>query len=184
MRFDRSKGQPAAELVQSLDEKQLARIFFEYGEEKQARRIAKVIVRERDKQMIRTTRDLSEIILGTIKSFHQSKTLARIFQALRIAVNDELGQLARALPATLDLLTSGGRLAVISYHSLEDRAVKRFLQTESKGRCTCPDGLPVCACGSRPTMKVITRRGIVPQDTEIEQNQRARSARLRIGERL
>ena len=110
--------------------------------------------------------------------------LARVFQAFRIAVNRELDQLAQVLPAALQLLTPGGRLAVISYQSLEDRQVKRFLQAESKGRCSCPPELAVCVCGAVERMIVLTRKALSPATEEIEQNPRARSARLRVGEKL
>ena len=184
MRFDPSSGDPASELIASLDRKQLTRLIRDFGEEKQAARIAASIVRERQTEMISTTGQLARVVLQTVRPPHQNKTLARVFQAFRIAVNQELKQLARVLPASLELLGSGGRLAVISYHSLEDRLVKRFLQAEAKGRCTCPPDLAVCLCGSQPSMKIITRKPIKPAPGEIEQNPRARSARLRVGERL
>ncbi|MBU0983329.1 MAG: 16S rRNA (cytosine(1402)-N(4))-methyltransferase RsmH [candidate division Zixibacteria bacterium] len=184
MRFDRHSGESAGELVNSLGEKQLERILREFGEERQAARIARAIVRERQTQMIATTAQLRDIVLAVVRPPHENKSLARVFQALRIAVNKELEQIDRVLPAALSLLTPGGRLAVIAYHSLEDRRIKRFFQQEAKGRCTCPPGMPVCACGSGPSMKLVTRKPVLPDENEISRNPRARSARLRVAERL
>ncbi|UCC45711.1 MAG: 16S rRNA (cytosine(1402)-N(4))-methyltransferase RsmH [Candidatus Zixiibacteriota bacterium] len=184
MRFDPTRGRPAWELIGSLDEKQLARLIREFGEEKQANRIARAIVMERQKVSIRTTTQLADIVLGAVRSPQKNKLLARVFQAFRIAVNQELEQLARVLPAALHLLVPGGRLAVISYHSLEDRQVKRFLQAESRGRCSCPVELAVCVCGAVERVIVLTPRPLAPKSEEIEQNPRARSARLRVGEKL
>ncbi len=184
MRFDPSIGLSAADLIASLDERSLARLIREYGEERQAARIAKAIVRERRRKVIGTTGRLVEIILSVIKSPHRTKALARVFQAIRIAVNRELDELQRVLPEALEVLSPGGRLAVIAYHSLEDRIVKRFLQQEARGRCICPPGLPVCTCGSHPTIRIITRKVVKPQPDEIRRNPRARSARLRLAEKL
>jgi 16S rRNA (cytosine1402-N4)-methyltransferase len=184
MRFDPGAGQPASELVNRLEEKRLREIIAEYGEERQAARIARAIVRERQRRMILTTSQLRDIILAEVAPPHQTKSLARVFQALRIAVNEELEQLSRVLPVALSLLKYGGRLAVIAYHSLEDRIVKRFFQREARGACVCPPELPQCVCGAKPRLKLITRRPVVPDEAEIEQNPRARSARLRVAERL
>jgi len=183
MRFDPSSIKTAANLVNSLDERALAEIFKNYGEEKLAKRIAREIVRERQKEMIRTTRQLSDIVTGVVNPPYQNKSLARVFQALRIAVNRELEQLQEVLPAALELLTVGGRLAVISYHSLEDRLVKRFFQREMKG-CICPPKLPQCVCGKTPSLRIITRKPVIPTKSEIERNSRARSARLRVAEKV
>ena len=183
MRFDPSVGQSAADLVNALDGDALAEIFKNYGEEKLAKRIAGKIVRERQKEMIRTTGQLSDIVSGVVKPPHQTKSLARVFQALRIAVNGELEQLQRVLPAAVELLTPGGRLAVIAYHSLEDRTVKRFFREGEKG-CTCPPRLPQCVCGKTPTLRLVTRKPVVPTKNEIERNSRARSARLRVAEKV
>jgi len=148
-----------------------------------SKRIAREIVRERQKEMIRTTRQLSDIVTGVVNPPYQNKSLARVFQALRIAVNRELEQLQEVLPAALELLTVGGRLAVISYHSLEDRLVKRFFQREMKG-CICPPKLPQCVCGKTPSLRIITRKPVIPTKSEIERNSRARSARLRVAEKV
>lgn len=184
MRFDLEQQKSAADLLRELSQPELTRLFREYGEERQAARIATAIVRERQKRMISTTAQLRDIVLSVIRPPHENKSLARCFQALRIAINDELTQLLNVLPASRDLLKAGGRLAVISYHSLEDRLVKRWMSAQVKGDCTCPPELPVCACGAKPTMKLVTRKPVLPEDDEIESNPRARSAKLRIAEKL
>ncbi len=184
MRFDPSSGTSAADLVNRLSEDELRKILREYGEERQAAGIAVAIVKERQRGMILTTAQLRDIVLSVVRPPHETKALARVFQALRIAVNRELEQLSRVLPVALSLLKPGGRLAVISYHSLEDRIVKRFFQQEVKGRCTCPPELAQCVCGATPTMKMVTRHPVEPTDSEIASNSRARSARLRVAERL
>lgn len=184
MRFSPEIDRSAADLVNSLAERELKRIFAEYGEERQAARIARAIVTERQKGMIHTTSQLREIVTSIVREPHRTKSLARVFQALRIAVNRELEQLEKVLPAALGLLNEGGRLAVIAYHSLEDRLVKRFFQVQAKGDCTCPPELPTCLCGARPTVKLITRKPVYPDESEISRNSRARSARLRVAEKL
>lgn len=184
MRFSPETDRTAADLVNDLPEPELKRIFIQYGEERQAKRIAGAIVRERQKGMIATTSQLRDIVVSIVREPHRTKSLARIFQALRIAVNRELEQLEKVLPAALGLLNEGGRLAVIAYHSLEDRLVKRFFQTQARGECTCPPELPTCLCGARPTVKLITRKPVYPDDNEISRNPRARSARLRVAEKL
>ena len=184
MRFDRAAGRPASELVNTLPERELRKIISEYGEERRAAGIARAIVRERQRRMILTTAQLRDIILAVVAPPHQNKSLARVFQALRIVVNRELEQLSRVLPVALSLLHPGGRLAVIAYHSLEDRIVKRFFQQEARGACTCPSELPQCVCGARPRLQLVNRRAVVPSAAEIEANPRARSARLRVAERL
>jgi 16S rRNA (cytosine1402-N4)-methyltransferase len=184
MRLDPSRGAPAHELVNSLREPELRRIIDTYGEERQAARIAAAIVRERQRGMILTTGQLREVVLTVARPPHETKSLARVFQALRIAVNRELEELESVLPQARDLLRPGGRLAVIAYHSLEDRIVKRFFQTEAKGRCTCPPALPVCVCGARATLALVNRKPILPAAPEVEANPRARSARLRVAEKV
>lgn len=184
MRLDTASEVTAGELVNNLEENRLKRIIAEYGEERQAAGIARAIVRERQRGMILTTTQLSEIVLSVVKPPHQNKALARVFMALRISVNQELEQLSRVLPVALSILKRGGRLAVIAYHSLEDRIVKRFFQRQAKGECSCPPDLPDCVCGARPTIKLITRRSVVPSQKEIDRNSRARSARLRVAEKV
>jgi 16S rRNA (cytosine1402-N4)-methyltransferase len=183
MRFDQQSLEPtAADLVSSLSEHRLSGIIRTFGEERLAPRIARAIVRERHKGKIQTTGQLARIIRTTAQSPHQTKSLARVFQALRIAVNHELEELQAALPKMFELLAIGGRMAVISYHSLEDRIVKRFYQSEVKG-CICPPELPVCVCHRQPRARLVTRKALTPQKEEMEQNPRSRSAKLRVLER-
>lgn len=184
MRFDRqSGGRTAADLINTLSEKRLAEIIRDFGEEKNAARLARAIVRERQKKMILTTAQLSRIVLQVARAPYQSKSLARVFQALRIAVNRELEQLAEVLPKAVSLLKTGGRIAVLSYHSLEDRIVKRFFRQKAKG-CICPEELAVCVCGLEPTLKIVTAKALTPKESERRQNPRARSAKLRVAEKI
>jgi 16S rRNA (cytosine1402-N4)-methyltransferase len=183
MRMDPSADYSARELVNEADERELADIFRRYGEERYARQIARAIVRRRRQQPFERTGDLVETIKDAIPAparFGEGHPAKRVFQALRIEVNDELGAVERALPAAVEMLRPGGRLAVISFHSLEDRIVKRFLRREEQG-CTCPPEFPVCVCGSEPTMRATPRRAIRPTAGEIARNPRAQSARLRVG---
>ncbi len=184
MRYDPQSGErSAADLVNTLDVGELAETIRDFGEEKLAVRLARAIVRERQERMIRTTFDLARIVTATIPPPHRTKSLARVFQAFRIAVNRELDELTGVLPGALSLLKVGGRLAVISYHSLEDRIVKRFYQREAKG-CICPPRYPVCVCGRVPQIKILTRRVVVSDASERESNPRSRSARLRVAEKI
>jgi 16S rRNA (cytosine1402-N4)-methyltransferase len=184
MRFDPSAGPSAADLINSLDEKRIIGILRDFGEERQSVRIAKAIVRERRKQMILTTQQLADIVRNEILPPYQTKSLARVFQAFRIAVNHELEQLESVLPTALSILSPGGRMAVISYHSLEDRVVKRFFQTRSHRGCICPPELPVCVCGQKPQMKLITKKPVTANAEERRDNPRSRSAKLRAAEKL
>jgi 16S rRNA (cytosine1402-N4)-methyltransferase len=181
MRFDPTSGGPtAADLVNNLSAEALADILYEYGEETQSRRIARAIVEARP---IHTTRELVEVIeraVGRRRGRLHPATLT--FQALRIAVNEELKALKVALPQAVELLEAGGRLAVIAFHSLEDRIVKRFVRRESKD-CICPPELPICTCDHEASLNVITRKPIRPTEEEVAANPRSRSARLRIAER-
>ncbi len=183
MRMDAGARMTAADLVNTAPAEELARIMFEYGEERHSRRIAAAIVRHRLVQQIRSTTELAEVIGSCIPAHHASKTMARVFQALRIAVNDELAVLDATLREAFTMLTVGGRIAAISYHSLEDRRVKAFFRSE-ENPCTCPRSLPRCVCGRVPRLRPLTRRPIVPDDDEIAANPRARSARLRVGEKI
>lgn len=182
MRFDQSAGLTAADLVNTKTEFELTEIIRRFGEEKDARRIARRIVTERRTAMILTTHRLSEVVSAVVSPQYRTKSLARVFQALRIAVNQELERVERVLPQAVKALAPGGRIAVISYHSLEDRIVKQFFRKESTGFCSCPRELPVCMCGGRPSLSLITRRPVTPSDAEIEANPRARSAKLRVAE--
>jgi 16S rRNA (cytosine1402-N4)-methyltransferase len=181
MRFSPSQQESAAEIINTYSEAELAEIIFRYGEERASRQIAKAIVRERP---IRTTTELATLISATLHRKHQRVHPAtRTFQALRIAVNDELGAIENVLPQAIDALAPGGRLAVISFHSLEDRLVKRYFRRESKD-CICPPRQPVCTCEHQAHITEITRKPIRPGDEEIAENPRARSARLRVVEKL
>jgi 16S rRNA (cytosine1402-N4)-methyltransferase len=171
----------ARDLVNDLSERELADLFRRYGEERFARQIARTIVRRRGEHPFERSGELVDAIRASIpapRRFGDGHPAKRVFQALRIAVNDELGALERVLPATLDLLRPGGRLCVISFHSLEDRIVKHFLAAESRG-CTCPPELPVCVCGREPALRLLTRKALRPTPDEVAENPRAASARLR-----
>jgi 16S rRNA (cytosine1402-N4)-methyltransferase len=187
MRFDTSRGVPAAELLETLDAAELTALFRRYGEEPFAGRIGRAIVEDRRGSPVRTAQELASLIERVAPSRAPGRRrvhpATRVFQALRIAVNEELEALQGGLAAALDLLRPGGRLVVLSYHSLEDRIVKRFFQAERRG-CTCPPELPVCVCGRLPRLRLVTPKGIVPAAAEIAANPRARSARLRAAERL
>lgn len=184
MRFDnQSNERTAADLINTLSEKELAKIFKEYGEEKSAFRIARIITQKRDQDPIQTTTQLKELIAGSVKGPYQTKTLARIFQSLRIAVNHELEKLKDSLPILFEYLKPGGRMVVLTYHSLEDRIVKRFFQQLAKG-CTCPPEFSICICGLQPTLIIVNRKAIFPTDEEIALNSRARSAKLRVAEKI
>jgi 16S rRNA (cytosine1402-N4)-methyltransferase len=182
MRMDPSADLTAADVVNETNEWDLADIFRRYGEERYARQVARAIVRRRQKQPFERTGDLVEVIKQAMPAparFGEGHPAKRVFQALRIEVNDELGALERALPAALEMLRPHGHLAVISFHSLEDRIVKRFMRDGEHG-CTCPPDFPVCACGSTPTLRAIPRRAIRPTAAEIARNPRSASARLRV----
>jgi 16S rRNA (cytosine1402-N4)-methyltransferase len=185
MRLGPAAGGTAADLVNSLPAADLQRIFRDFGEERYAGRIARSIVATRARTPIRTTGQLADLV-GRARPRARGERIhpaTRVFQALRIAVNDELGRLQRVLPQARDLLHGGGRLAVISFHSLEDRIVKQFMRQEAKG-CICPPELPSCVCGRRPTLRVITSKPISAAPAELRLNPRARSARLRVAERI
>ena len=182
MRMNPNLPHTAADLLATLEQNELKRIFYEYGEEKLAAPIARAIVRQRARRALQRTGDLRQIVESVVKGPHRIKSLARIFQALRIAVNDELAALDEFLQNALTLLQPGGRLVVISYHSLEDRIVKQFFKAQEKG-CTCPPEFPVCVCGRQAQLHVLTRKLIVPGPEEIAANSRARSARLRAAQK-
>ncbi len=185
MRFDTSRGVPASELLRTLDAQQLASLFKQYGEEPFAHRIARAIVDARARAPISTADQLAAIAEKVVPAPARRRIhpATRVFQALRIAVNAELDALEEALVAGMDLLRPGGRLVVLSYHSLEDRIVKRFIDAERKG-CICPPELPVCVCGRQPRLRLLTKPSLTPTQAEIAANPRARSARLRAAERL
>jgi 16S rRNA (cytosine1402-N4)-methyltransferase len=187
MRFDTSRGVPASDLVASLDVNELTALFRRYGEEPKAGRIARAIVDARKTAPITTAEELAALIERVLppnpRQPRRTHPATRVFQALRIAVNEELDALQSGLTAALDLLRPGGRLVVLSYHSLEDRIVKRFFAAERRG-CVCPPEIPVCVCGRNPRLRLLTRPSLTPTAEEIAANPRARSARLRAAERL
>jgi 16S rRNA (cytosine1402-N4)-methyltransferase len=181
MRMDTTQDLTAREIVNEWPERELATIFRRYGEERYAKQIARAIGRRRKEEPFARTGELVDAIKAAIPAparFGDGHPAKRVFQALRIAVNDELGSLEAALPAALEMLRPGGRLAVISFHSLEDRIVKQFLRDRERG-CTCPPDFPVCICGHEPELRAIERRPIKPSEAEIAANPRAASARLR-----
>lgn len=186
MRMDRSGNLDAAAIVNTYSEKELKDIISEYGEERWASRIASFIVKARSESRIETTGRLADIIKAAIPARarregpHPAK---RTFQAVRIAVNDELGALREALDGAVEILKPGGRLCVITFHSLEDRIVKNEFQTKEKP-CTCPPSFPVCVCGRKPEFKVLTKKPILPTEEERTVNPRSRSAKLRVAQRI
>lgn len=186
MRMDPTGGQTAADVVNTAAAEELAGIFREYGEERWAGRIARRIVQVRQQHPLTTTRELAELIRDTVpggKAPARIHPATRVFQALRIFVNQELEHVSRGIAAAIDLLNPGGRLVVISFHSLEDRIVKRFFQEEAKG-CICPPRLPACVCNHHPRLELLTRKGVRAADSEVEANPRARSAVLRAVRRI
>lgn len=180
MRFNPHQGKPASELVNRLSITELADILHRYGEERRPQRIAQAIVAARP---IHTTRQLAEVVARAVGRRGKIHPATRTFQALRIAVNDELSALSQALPQAVELLAPQGRLVVISYHSLEDRLVKRFYRQESKD-CICPPKVPVCRCDHRATLEIVTKKPVTPSGLELGANPRCRSARLRVAARL
>jgi 16S rRNA (cytosine1402-N4)-methyltransferase len=186
MRMDPEQELDAREVVNEWDRRRLAKIFRIYGEERFADPIARAIVRRRERARIETTQELAETIAQAIPAparFAAGHPAKRVFQAIRIAVNGELDSLDRALPAAWSLLRDDGRLAAISFHSLEDRRVKRFLADRARG-CICPPDLPVCGCGRTPEARLLTRRAVAPTPGEVAENPRAKSGRLRVAVRL
>ncbi|HVF77314.1 MAG TPA: 16S rRNA (cytosine(1402)-N(4))-methyltransferase RsmH [Solirubrobacteraceae bacterium] len=186
MRMDPGLEQSAFTIVDEYEQRHLETIFRDLGEERYARPIARAIVRERQKAPIESTIALVDVISRAIPAparFAAGHPAKRVFQALRIAVNDELGQLDAALPLAWGSLRTGGRFAAISFHSLEDRRVKRFLAARAQG-CICPPDLPICACGREPEAELVSRRAIAPTPGEVAANPRARSARLRVASKL
>jgi 16S rRNA (cytosine1402-N4)-methyltransferase len=181
MRMDPSDEFSAANVLATWDERELETIFRKYGEERYARQIARGIVRRRDEAPIERTGELVDVVRASIPAparFGEGHPAKRVFQALRIEVNHELESLEAGLPAAFEMLRPGGRLAVISFHSLEDRIVKRFLRDRARG-CTCPPELPICVCGREPEARLLTTKPVRPSAHEVEHNPRAASARLR-----
>jgi len=184
MRADPDRELTAAAVVNEWPERELRRVFAEYGEEPESARVAAAIARRRVKRPFETADDLGRFVAGVKRRRPRSTDPAtQVFQAVRIAVNDELANIERGLAAALRALRPGGRLIVIAFHSLEDRAVKTFMARESRD-CICPPHLPTCVCGHRAGLRLVTRRPVSPGAAEIERNPRARSARLRVAEKL
>ncbi len=184
MRFDPRQTVSAADIVNGANEAELRKMLFEYGEERAASRIARAIVRRRSIRRVETTADLASIVEKAMGSKRSSiHPATRTFQALRIAVNRELDSLREALPQALELLAKGGRLAVISFHSLEDRIVKEFMRREASS-CICPPGLPICVCGKQPTLRIVYKKPVTASPEELQRNPRARSSKLRVAEKI
>jgi 16S rRNA (cytosine1402-N4)-methyltransferase len=186
MRMDPAQDLDARVVVNEWDERRLAQAFQRYGEERFARQIARAIVRRRENAPFETTGELAETIKSAVPAparFGGGHPAKRVFQAIRIVVNDELGSLERALPAAWQLLRPGGRIAALSFHSLEDRRVKRFFVDRARG-CICPPDLPVCACGRTPDAELLTRRAVAPSAAEVAENPRAGSGKLRAARKL
>ena len=186
MRMDRQQKLTAYDVVNTWSREDIRHILFEYGEERYAPLIAAAIEREREKKPIETTLELVDIIRGAMpsKALREKQHPAkRSFQAIRIAVNDELGAVREAMEKAIECLNPGGRLAVITFHSLEDRIVKAAFQKAAQG-CTCPKDFPVCVCGNKPKVRLTPRKPILPSEEEIEENPRARSAKLRVCEKI
>lgn len=182
MRMSSEQVFTAEKVINTYSEKELIRIFKEYGEEKFARLIAKRIIEQRKKRSIETTQALRELIGSVIPRQRQVKTFSRIFQALRIEVNQELNSIESALAASLVILREGGRLVVISYHSLEDRIIKQFFKREEEA-CTCPQQFPECVCGKKKRLEILTKKVVIPNNAEVQANPRARSAKLRAAQK-
>jgi 16S rRNA (cytosine1402-N4)-methyltransferase len=182
MRMDVSAERSARDVVNEMSERDLADVFRRYGEERFSRQIARAIVRRRAEHPFERTADLVEVVRSAIpapRRFGDGHPAKRVFQALRIVVNEELESVEQALPEAVRLLRPGGRIAVVSFHSLEDRIVKRFFAAQARG-CTCPPDLPVCVCGKEPSMRLVTRKAVRPSPAETALNPRAASARLRV----
>ena len=185
MRMDRSQDVTAADLVNSMGERELADLIFEFGEERSSRRIARLIVAERAKAAIRTTAQLASLVVKAVNQpgHWRIHPATKTFQALRIAVNRELDDLGQFVADAIDLLAVDGRLVVITFHSLEDRIIKQALKFQS-GHCVCPQSQPVCQCGAIKRVEVLTRKAVQPSEAEIAANPRARSAKLRACQKL
>ena len=183
MRFDQQNGKTAFKVINNYTAEELTRVFKEYGEERFSKKIAQAIIQNRKFKKIESTKELKDIVKSIIKTKIDMKTLSRVFQALRIEVNNELSELKKGLDAGVEALVPGGRVCVISYHSLEDRIVKNRFSELAKG-CTCPPDFPVCTCGGKKILKVLTRKPVIPDQEEIEENPRARSAKMRVAEKI
>lgn len=183
LRMDKNIPITAADVVNSFSEEDLADILFKYGEEKNGRRLARLIAEKRSLKKIGTTKDLVEVVESITPPNYLTKSLSRVFQALRIYINDELGVLKSFLQKGIDLLLPGGRIVVITYHSLEDRIVKEHFKLEASS-CICPREYPVCVCNKEKKVNILTKKPVTPLSLEVSKNNRARSAKLRVAERV
>jgi len=183
LRLNKSLRKTAADFINQESEENIADVIFKFGEEKNSRKIARQIIEVRKVKKIQTTDELKKIITSVTNPKYLTKTLSRVFQALRIYVNDELGILKTFLENSVPLLNVGGRLVVISYHSLEDRIVKEFFKYENLN-CICPPNAPICTCGKIKRLNIITKKPIVPSESEVKSNVRSRSAKMRVAERV
>jgi 16S rRNA (cytosine1402-N4)-methyltransferase len=183
LRLDKNLRRTAADFINEASEETLANIIYEFGEEKNSRKIAREICKARSKKKIEKSDELKKILTSVTNPKYLTKTLSRVFQALRIYVNDELSILKSFLNNALPLIRSGGRLVVITYHSLEDRIVKDFFKYESL-KCVCPPGTPICVCGKKMRLKIITSKPVYPSESELRNNKRARSAKMRVAEKV
>ena len=183
MRMDKTQKLTAKEIVNTYSEEELANIIYEYGEERFSRKIAKNICEYRKQKEIETTKQLVEIIEKSIPKSKDGHPAKRTFQAIRIEVNSELSSIAPAINGVIDKMNSGGRIAVITFHSLEDRCVKQCFADNARG-CTCPPDFPVCVCGKKPKVSIITKKPILPSEKELEANRRSHSAKLRVAEKV
>ena len=183
LRLNKSLRKTAADFINQEAEEKIANVIFEYGEEKNSRKIARRISEARQNKKIETTEELKEIISSVTNPRYLTKTLSRVFQAIRIYVNDELNELSTFLENSISVLKKGGRLVIISYHSLEDRIVKEFFRNESLS-CVCPPEAPICTCEKVKRLNVITKKPIKPSEAEIKSNRRAHSAKMRVAEKI
>ncbi|MCF8241091.1 MAG: 16S rRNA (cytosine(1402)-N(4))-methyltransferase RsmH [Melioribacteraceae bacterium] len=183
LRMDKSTGISAVEVINTYSEEELANIIYQYGEERKSRQIAKRIIEFRKQKKINTTFDVKKIVGKVIPGYKINQSLSRVFQAFRIFVNNELDELKEFLETSVDLLASGGRIVILSYHSLEDRIVKELFKYESTD-CICPPESPVCVCDKERRLKILTKKPEIPKDEEIEKNPRSRSAKLRAAEKI
>jgi len=183
LRMNKSIGEPAYEFLNNAEQDEIANVIYEFGEERKSRRIASIIVRNRSSEEIKTTTQLYKMIETVTPTQNLNKTLSRVFQALRIYVNNELSELKEFLAQSVKLIKKGGRIVILSYHSLEDRIVKEFFKHEALS-CVCPTEIPVCVCDKESTLKILTRKPLIPTETEVKSNPRSRSAKLRVAEKL
>ena len=183
LRMNKSVGEPAFKFINQAEANEIADVIYKYGEEKNSRRIARNIITEREIKFIKTTTQLKEIIQKVVPVKNLNKTLSRVFQALRIYVNNELEELKLFLEKSVELLNEGGRIVILSYHSLEDRIVKDFFKHAAL-KCVCPPEMPICTCDKKSTLNIITRKPIIAGESEVKSNPRARSAKLRVAQKI